>query len=177
MITFAEVVRRDGVLSLEAQVEEQKDEFLRDGLRFVVDGKSEDAIVEILNTKIDALELRHESRLTGFKIAQGMAPSWGSMGTVIGLIQMVKDGVDDPTVLIMGVAVALLATFYGALVSTWLAGSVVEKLTHRTEAEVQYKTLIKQGLLALQSGEPPRAMEERLREFLQHSTPRGASVA
>jgi chemotaxis protein MotA len=177
MTTFAEVARRDGVLALESQIDEQDDPYVRDGLRFVVDGKSEDIVVEIINVKIDSMQERHDANLLGWKIAQGMAPSWGSMGTVIGLIQMVGGGVEDPNALIMGVATALLATFYGALISTWLAGSVTEKLAARTTVEVRYRNLIKSGLLALQSGEPPRAMEERLRAYMHDSTPQSAAEA
>lgn len=177
MVTFAEVARRDGILALEPQIEEQTDGFVRDGLRFVVDGKAEDVVVEIINVKIDSMEQRHEANLIGWKIAQGMAPSWGSMGTVVGLIQMVKGGVEDPSALIMGVATALLATFYGALISTWLAGSVCEKLAARTTVESRYRALIRSGLLALQSGEPPRAMEERLRAFMHDSDSKAAPAA
>jgi chemotaxis protein MotA len=99
------------------------------------------------------------------------------MGTVVGLIQMVGGGVEDPTALIMGVATALLATFYGALISTWLAGSVTEKLAARTAVESQYRALIRTGLMALQGGEPPRGMEERLRSYLQNTETPAAAAA
>lgn len=166
MIQFSDVSRREGILSLENQIEGQRDPFLRQGLQLAVDGKDDDLISSVLNTTIDSLEQRHESSRRGWEVCRGMAPSWGAMGTVIGLVQMVKGGVEDPNALIMGIAIALLTTFYGSLISTWVAGPVCDKLAERTAAEVMYKTIIARGILSLTGGDPPRVMGDKLRAFL-----------
>ncbi len=166
IVGFSEVARRDGILSLESVIESEPDPFLRQGLQMAVDGVDGEMITAIMNTKIDNIERRHEENRQGLEFTRGAAPSWGAMGTVIGLVKMVKGGVEDPNALIMGIAVALLTTFYGSLIASWIIGPPTDKLIMRTADEVLVKNIIVKGVIAMQEGDNPRIVEQKLRSFL-----------
>ncbi len=165
-VGFAEVARRDGILSLENVLDSEPDPFLRQGLQMAVDGVDAEVITQVMNTKIDNIERRHEENRQGLEFARGAAPSWGAMGTVIGLVKMVKGGVEDPNALIMGIAVALLTTFYGSLIASWIIGPPTDKLIMRTGDEVLLKNIIVKGVISLQEGDNPRIIEQKLRSFM-----------
>jgi chemotaxis protein MotA len=161
-IHYSEVARRDGILALESIAESIPDPFTRQGMQLVVDGVDPEMVSKAMSTKLDEIANRHEANRRGWEICRGAAPGWGAMGTVIGLVQMVKGGVEDPNALITGIAVALLTTLYGSMISTWFVGPMCDKLGERTAAEVMNKSVILQGLFALQNGDAPRLMEMKL---------------
>lgn len=167
LIQYSEVARRDGILALEGVLEQIPDPFLRQGLQLAVDGTDPEIITEVMNTTVDGVERRHDDNRRGWELCRGAAPSWGAMGTVIGLVQMVKGGVEDPNALITGVAVALLTTFYGSLISSWFVGPVCDKLAERSADEILRKTIITKGVLSIQNGDNPRIVEQKLRVFMQ----------
>ena len=166
LVGFSETARKEGILALESTIEQLDDPFLRQGLQLAVDGTDPEIIADVMNSKSDNIERRHEENRRGWELVRGSAPSWGAMGTVIGLVQMVKGGVEDPNALIMGVAVALLTTFYGSLISTWLVGPVCDKLVERSNDEILLKTIMAKGVLSIQNGDPPRLLEQKLRVFM-----------
>lgn len=170
MMQYSEVARRDGILALEAVVEQLTDPFLRKGMQLAVDGTDPEIITEVLNSTTDGIERRHEESRRGWELIRGAAPSWGAMGTVIGLVQMVKGGVEDPNALITGIAVALLTTFYGSLISSWLVGPACDKLAERSSDELLRKTIVTKGILAIQNGDNPRVVEMKLRVYLPGRT-------
>lgn len=157
--------RREGILVLEDQIEQESDLFLQKGLRLAVDGTPPEVIREILSRDLDFLELRH---VTGHKILKAMgslAPAFGMIGTLIGLVQMLRT-LEDPSQIGGGMAVALLTTFYGAIMANMVFLPMAGKLEYRTSQEVLLRGLMIEGILAIQSGDNPRIIEEKLKAFV-----------
>ncbi len=165
MVDFAEKARREGLLALEQEVMQIDDQFLKSGVQLVVDGTDPDLVKNILETKLTFLEERHSK---GHKIMGTMgalAPAFGMIGTLIGLIQMLSQ-LDDPDQLGSGMAVALITTLYGALAANLFFIPLEEKLKLRTEEETLMKEVMIEGILSIQAGENPRIVEEKLKAFL-----------
>ena len=166
---FATIARRDGMLALEEQIDSVDDDFLVRGLELVVGGTSKDDLRQILETEIAYIEQRHQ---TGKKVVEAMAaaaPAFGMIGTLIGLVQMLRT-LDDPSQIGVGMATALLTTFYGALIANLFCIPLAGKLENRSQEEVMIREIMLSGLISLVEGHPPRNVEERLVAFLSASS-------
>lgn len=162
---YAVRVRKEGILSLEASLKDVSDDFLRKALQLTVDGLEPQLIQEILETEIACLEERH---LKGAEILQAfgtLAPAMGMIGTVIGLVLMLKS-MNDPSTIGPAMAVALLTTFYGALLANLVFNPMAGKLRVRSQEEVLLRSMIVEGVMSLSKGENPRILEEKLNGFL-----------
>lgn len=176
MLVFAEKARREGLLALEQDVMEINDPFLQKGIQLVVDGTDPELVRNILETKLTFLEERHQKGRGLFSTMGQLAPSFGLIGTLIGLIQMLSQ-LDDPTNLGSGMAVALITTLYGALLANLLFNPLAGKLRIRSLEEVLLKEVMIEGVLSIQAGENPRIVREKLNAFLATERERIASEA
>ncbi len=165
LISLAEVARREGLLALDKGLGKMKDEFLRHGLQLVVDGVDPAVIREILETDLQAIEDRHRMGRRLFDQMALFAPAFGMIGTLIGLIQMLRN-IDNPSAIGPGMAVALVTTFYGAVLAYLVFIPISGKLGVRAQEETLHKEILIEGILAIQSGDNPRIVEEKLRAFL-----------
>ena len=157
--------RREGLLSLESAAEETEDEFLRRGLQLMVDGHEPSTIEAVLYDEIAKIEERQKVDAAVFDGLGSYAPAMGMIGTLVGLVLMLKD-LDDPSAIGPAMAVALLTTFYGAILANIIGIPLANKLKLRTADEVAYKELLAQGMLSILAGENPRFMVERLNATL-----------
>ena len=165
LVRYAEKARREGLLALEDEIASSSDEFLKKGIQLVVDGTDPELVKNILEIEIGFLEERHNEN-NGFWEAWGsLAPSFGLIGTVIGLIQMLSR-LDDPSAVGPGMAVALLTTLYGALLAYFIFNPIAAKLGIRSQEEVMIRQVMVEGILSVQAGENPRIVEEKLKSFL-----------
>ncbi|GAB7079488.1 flagellar motor protein [Megalodesulfovibrio paquesii] len=162
---YANRARREGILSLEPIIKEIDDIFLRKGLQLTVDGLEPQAIQEILETEISYLEERHESGAEIMGAFGSFAPAMGMIGTVIGLIMMLQN-MSDPSTIGPSMAVALITTFYGAILSNLVFLPIAGKLKHRSKEEVLVRAMIMEGILAISKGENPRIIEEKLTSYI-----------
>lgn len=165
LVDFATLARRDGVLALEERVTGLKDPFLRKGIQLAVDGTAPEAIGDILRTDLDFLESRHKLGQSIFTAMGTYAPAFGMIGTLIGLIQMLRQ-LEDPSKIGQGMATALITTFYGALMANLICLPIAGKLRVRSEEEILSRELIIEGILSIQSGDNPRIVEEKLKAFV-----------
>ena len=165
LVHYAEVARRDGILSLENSVREMDDEFLVSGIQMAVDGTDPELIEAALESEVDAIEERHAQGKAIFDNIGRFAPAFGMIGTLIGLVKMLAN-MDDPSKIGAGMAVALLTTMYGALVANLIALPIGEKLGRRSAEELMIKSIIVRGVMAIQSGDNPRVVEQKLLTFL-----------
>ncbi len=165
LVQFAEKARREGLLALEQDVMEVDDQFLQKGVQLVVDGTDPELVRNILETKLTFLEERHHEGQGILKQMGVLSPAFGMIGTLIGLIQMLAE-LDDPTQLGAGMAVALLTTFYGALLANLLFIPMAGKLEATSHEEILMKEVMIEGILSIQAGENPRIVEEKLRAFM-----------
>ncbi len=165
IVKFAETARREGILALETESERQTDEFLKKGLQLAVDGTAPDLIRNILETELSYLEDRHKLGQGIFESMGYYSPAFGMIGTLIGLINMLKS-LDDPSSIGAGMSVALVTTFYGAVLANLILLPIAGKLKNRTESESLLKEIITEGIMSIQSGDNPRVVEEKLKAFL-----------
>ncbi len=165
IVELATICRRDGPLALESKIEELKDPFLAKGVQLVVDGTPQEVLREILDIEISWLQERHTTGKKIFESLGASAPAFGLVGTLIGLIQMLRT-LDDPSKLGGSMAVALLTTFYGALLANLFAMPLAGKLENRSKEEVLIRELMVEGLVSMTQGHSPRLIEEKLKAFL-----------
>jgi chemotaxis protein MotA len=167
-ITFSAKARKEGLLSLENDIDTVSDAFLQKGLQLTVDGLEPQAIVDILETEISFQESRHRLGADIFQAMGTFAPAFGMLGTLIGLISMLQQ-MDDPSAIGPAMSVALVTTFYGAILSNVVFVPIAGKLRARSKAETMVKELIVQGILALCRGDNPRIIEQKLHAFIPPS--------
>ena len=176
MVSYAEVARRDGILSLESRCKEIDDPFIVRGVQMAVDGTDPELIEQIMEAELENLIERHEAGKGLFDTIGKYAPAFGMIGTLIGLVAMLAN-MDDPSKIGSGMAVALLTTLYGAVFANIVALPIADKLARRSAGEVLVKTIIIKGVMSIQSGDNPRVVEQKLKTFLPPSQRGGANDA
>jgi len=169
LVRYAEVARREGILALEPAAESARDPFLARALGLAVDGTDPKEIEEILAAELDALAERHAAGRRTFEVLAKYAPAWGLIGTLVGLILMLGSLRDDPSAIGPGMSLALVTTFYGAVLANFLFGPIAEKLQERSEQEMAHKRIILLGIVSVQSGDNPRIVRQKLRSQLPPS--------
>jgi chemotaxis protein MotA len=165
LVRFAERARRDGLLVLEDEVSGVDDEFLKRGIRLAVDGTDPEMVREILATEIHFLQTRHKVGESIFTTMGGFAPTLGIIGTVIGLIHMLAN-LSDPGKMGPLIAGAFIATLYGVSSANLIFLPIGNKLRSRSMEEVLVREVMIEGILAIQAGDNPRIVEEKLKAFL-----------
>jgi chemotaxis protein MotA len=171
---YANRARREGILSLEPLIKEIDDFYLKKGLQLTVDGLEPQTIQEIMETEIQYLEERHDTGAAILNTFGSFAPAMGMIGTVIGLVQMLQT-MSDPASIGPAMAVALITTFYGAVMANLVFIPMAGKLKTRSKEEVLLKEMILGGILAISKGENPRIIEEKLNSYLAPKTRRQES--
>lgn len=168
IIALSNVARKEGLLALEETANGIEDEFLKKGILLIVDGTDPELVRNIMETELDCVEKRHSEVIGFWDKLSAMGPAWGMIGTLIGLVNMLKD-LSDSASIGPNMAVALITTFYGSVLANWICIPVVNKLKANNSAEIIIKELIVEGLLSIQAGENPRVIEEKLKSFLNPS--------
>jgi chemotaxis protein MotA len=165
LVELAEKARREGLLALDEEASQLEDEFLRRGVQLVVDGVDPELVRNILETELSFVEERHKVGVGIFETITGFGPSFGLLGTVIGLIQMLRS-LNDPSSIGPSMAVALVTTFYGAFLAYVVTGPIANKLKLKNADESLLKAIEIEGILSIQAGENPRILEQKLYAFL-----------
>jgi chemotaxis protein MotA len=165
MVQYAERARREGMLALEDDSETEADPFLRKGLRLAVDGTDPQLLEKIMQTDVQQIENRHHEGAKILAAGGSFAPAFGMIGTLIGLVSMLST-LSDPAQIGAGMATALVTTFYGAVLANTFFLPLAGKLEARSREEILNKEMIIDGIMAIQSGDSPRIVEEKLKSFL-----------
>lgn len=165
IVSLAETARRDGLLALESRLAEIRNPFIVLGVQMAVDGTRPEVMEDILRTEIDAVATRHRDGKGLLDCMGRFAPAFGMIGTLMGLIIMLGD-MSDPSKIGAGMAVALLTTLYGALASNILFLPFAEKLGYTNKQELLAMEIIVRGIMAIQSGENPRVIQQKLNTFI-----------
>jgi chemotaxis protein MotA len=169
IVSFSEQARREGILALESRLEEIKDEFLRKGIQLAVDGTDPQLIKDILNTEVGFIEDRHAGHVEMISGIGDLAPAYGMVGTLVGLVLMLAN-MADPAAIGPAMAVALITTLYGALVANLLFIPFSIKLKGLSAKEIMSKNLMLEGIMSLQAGDNPRIVQMKLSAFLDPKT-------
>ena len=165
IVGLAEVARKDGLLALESKTAEIDHPFIKLGVQLAVDGARPEVMEDILRTEVDAVATRHANGKGLLDCMGRFAPAFGMIGTLMGLIIMLGD-MSDPSKIGAGMAVALLTTLYGAIASNVVFLPFAEKLGYTNKQELLGMEIIIRGILAIQSGENPRIIEQKLMSFV-----------
>lgn len=163
MMKIANMARKDGVLALEKYKSDNP--FLKKGLGLVADGTKGEVIVSIMSLERDTMVERHEESQSILDKMGELAPAWGMIGTLIGLVIMLLN-LSDPSSIGPAMAVALLTTFYGALWANFMLLPASSKLEQRTKRELLNTNLMIETLNSIAEQENPRLLQERLIGFL-----------
>jgi len=165
LMGFANKARKEGILALQGAMDEVEDEFLVKAMQMAVDGQEPETLKSMLNTEIEYIQQRHDKGAQIFLSIGAYAPAMGMVGTLIGLVQMLQT-MDDPSAIGPAMAVALLTTFYGAVIANIFCIPMAGKLKMRSQSEMLSKMLIIEGMQSILSGENPRIMEQKLHAFI-----------
>lgn len=170
LVRFAEKARREGLLSLEQELETVTDHFTRQGMQLVIDGTDPEITREILESNIAVLEKRHKVGIAVFEAAGGFGPTLGIIGTVMGLV-MVLGNLSDPSALSESIAAAFIATLYGVSSANLLWLPIATKLKMKDKAEVSAMEMVLDGILSIQAGENPSILKEKLKTHVGSMLP------
>lgn len=165
IIDLSNIARKEGLLSLEEAASDIDDEFLKKGILLVVDGTDPELVRAIMETELASVEGRHKDKIGFWDNLGSMGPAWGMIGTLIGLINMLRD-LSDFASIGPNMAVALVTTLYGSILANWICAPVSTKLKGKNDEEMMVKEIEVEGLLSIQAGENPRVIEEKLKSFL-----------
>ncbi|MBQ4522732.1 MAG: motility protein A [Lachnospiraceae bacterium] len=174
IIDLSNVARKEGLLALEESANNLEDEFMKKGILLIVDGTDPELVRNILDTELINVDTRHKNVIGFWKNMAAMGPAWGMIGTLVGLINMLKD-LNDPDSIGPNMAVALITTLYGSLLANWLSTPIANKLAAYNDAEITMKEVMIEGLLSIQAGENPRVIEEKLKSFLSPKARKGVN--
>jgi chemotaxis protein MotA len=165
LVAFAEKARKDGLLSLEADVASIEDAYTRRGMQLVVDGTEATAVRDVMEGEIDAMAARHAAGIGAFEKAGGFAPTIGILGAVLGLMHALGF-LDQPEKLGPAIAGAFVATLLGVGGANVVMLPVGNRLSAMSLEEQGLREMTMEGILAIQAGENPRTVSERLQTFV-----------
>ena len=165
IIDLSNVARKEGLLALEEVASGLEDEFMKKGILLVVDGTEPDLVRSIMETELVNADMRHKKYINFWQALGAAGPAWGMIGTLIGLINMLK-ALNDPSSIGPAMAVALVTTFYGSVLANWVCTPIANKLSSNNDVEMHSMEIIIEGILSIQAGENPRVIEEKLKSFL-----------
>ena len=163
MVGLSQRARREGALGLERHLPD--DPFLRQGIQMVVDGVAREHLGDVLTQEIHATQERHALGQEIFRFIATSAPSFGMVGTLIGMVQLFVS-IKDPSGIGQGMALSLLSTFYGAVIAYLFAVPISGKLELRSREELQNKRLMLEGILGIAAEMNPGQLEEKLNASL-----------
>ncbi len=164
-VRLSERARREGLLALESDAGEIEDDLIKKGVLLVVDGTDPELVREIMEADVAATTERHESYYAVLEAMGGYAPTMGIIGTVIGLVNVLGN-LEDPEHLAKSIATAFIATLYGVFTANILWLPLGQRLKQRDKEEVHRRHLAVEGVLAVQAGDNPRVVREKLEAFL-----------
>ncbi|MEI6126170.1 MAG: motility protein A [Pseudomonadota bacterium] len=168
LVEFSRVARREGILALQSLIRQVNDPFLVKGVNLAIDGLEPQVIGDILEIELEKLEIRHKLGAEVFTTMGTFAPAMGMLGTLIGLVQMLMQ-MNDPSKIGPAMAVAIITTFYGVIIAYMICLPIAGKLRTRSTQEILVKQLMIEGIKAIQSGDNPRIVEQKLLAFIEPS--------
>ncbi|MDR1948736.1 MAG: MotA/TolQ/ExbB proton channel family protein [Spirochaetaceae bacterium] len=165
MMAFSEKARREGLLALEDELEDLDDEFMKKGLRLVVDGTDAEIIRDLMELELSQMQGRHADKIGIINMWAALGPGLGMLGTVVGLISMLKN-LEDKASIGPNMALALVTTLYGSMLANLLMIPFAAKLRGHDAKETMVKEMIIEGVLSIQAGDNTRILAMKLLAYL-----------
>ena len=166
IFTLSDISRKEGLLSLEENAGQLTEEFLSKGIRLIVDGSEPDLVKDILENELYHKEGRDKKRVRFWQDLGACAPAWGMVGTLLGLINMMRSMGTDPDAIGEGMSLALITTLYGSIIANWVCIPIARKLEKNSEQETLVMEVVIEGVLSIQAGENTRIIKEKIRSIL-----------
>ena len=160
------LARKEGLLALEEKASELQHPFLEKGVRLIVDGTDQELLRDILETDLMHQIEDNRRRITFWENLGSYAPAWGMVGTLIGLINMMKTMGADSSAIGAGMSLALITTLYGSIIANWICIPISRKLEKKSDAEYLVKEIIVEGVLSIQAGENTRIIKEKIQAIV-----------
>ena len=176
LVDLAQTARKNGLLALESKANEQEDPFFKSAIMLIVDANDPDKVRAILENDIECMSARHEDSAALYDKASSVAPAFGMVGTLVGLINMLRsmdmsgDGGGD---LGGSMSTALVTTLYGCILAHMIFGPIANNLRIRDGEEVLCKQIIVEGIMSIQSGENPKSLREKLLTYISQGAREG----
>jgi chemotaxis protein MotA len=168
LVHYAEQARRDGLLALDEQLGGIEDPYTRKGLQLVVDGTDPDLVADVLEAENDAMRKRHSAATQPFEKAGGYAPTMGIIGTVFGLVHVLSN-LSRPETLGPSISAAFIATLLGISSANIVYLPIAARLKQLSQAELHFRNMTLEGILAIQAGDNPRVVQEKLTAYVPPS--------
>jgi chemotaxis protein MotA len=168
LVRYAEQARRDGLLALDEQLSGIEDPYTRKGLQLVVDGTDPDLVADVLEAENDAMRKRHAAATQPFEKAGGYAPTMGIIGTVFGLVHVLSN-LSKPETLGPSISAAFIATLLGISTANIVYLPIAARLKQLSQAELHFRAMTLEGILAIQAGDNPRVVQEKLTAYVPPS--------
>ena len=165
LVGLAELARKDGLLALEAKAREIRDPFVAMGIQLAVDGTRPEVVAEIMQSEVDSRPRRHREAKKIVELVGRCGPAFGMIATLLGLILMLGN-LENPDTIGPSMAVALIGTLYGALLANLICIPLGEKLSYLSHEEILARQIAIRGVLAIQAGDNPRVVRQKLDMFL-----------
>lgn len=169
LVELAQVARKNGLLALEEIANQQKDPFFKQAIMLIVDANDPDKVRSILTNDIECMSARHDDVASMYEKGSSVAPAFGMVGTLVGLINMLKNmNMDEGGSSTIGtdMGTALITTLYGCVLAHIIFSPIASNLRTRDEEEVLCKMIIVEGIMSIQSGENPKFLKEKLMTFM-----------
>ena len=174
---LADVARKEGLLVLEEKAKDLSDEYLAKGINLVVDGTDPELVRDIMEKEISHKYDYARKQVQFWQDFGSYAPAWGMVGTLLGLINMLKSMGLDPSSVSEGMSLALITTLYGSVIANWICIPVSRKLDKKCDAEFLANEIIAEGVLSIQAGENPRIIKEKIKAIVSiHNGPENVST-
>jgi len=181
LVDLAQTARKNGLLALEGKANEQEDPFFKMAIMLIVDANDPDKVRAILENDIECMSARHEDAAALYDKAGAVAPAFGMVGTLVGLINMLNNmelSGDGGSSIGKDMGTALITTLYGCILAHMIFGPIANNLLTRDSEEVLCKQIIVEGIMSIQSGENPKALREKLLTYIpQGKREEGAKAA
>lgn len=168
LVGYAEQARRDGLLALDEQLANVEDPYTRKGLQLVVDGTDPELVADVLEAENDAMRKRHAASTQPFEKAGGYAPTMGIIGTVFGLVHVLSN-LSKPETLGPSISAAFIATLIGVASANVIYLPIAARLKQLSQEELHFRSMTLEGILAIQAGDNPRVVQEKLTAYVPPS--------
>jgi chemotaxis protein MotA len=165
LVGYAEQARRDGLLALDEQLANVEDPYTKKGLQLVVDGTDPELVADVLEAENDAMRKRHKAATQPFEKAGGYAPTLGIIGTVFGLVHVLSN-LSKPETLGPSISSAFIATLLGISTANLIYLPIAARLKQLSEDEMHFREMTLEGILAIQAGDNPRVVAEKLTAYV-----------
>lgn len=165
LVEFAQTARKNGLLALEEKAMNLEDPFYKRSIMLIIDALEAETIKSVLEAEIESMAARHDEEIEMYNTASACSPAFGMIGTLIGLINMLKsmnleEGGSDS--LGLNMSVALITTLYGVVMANLVYSPIARKLEKRNNEEILYRQIIIDGVLGIQAGDNPKSLKEML---------------